>query len=239
MTLEQVESAGRPLRADAERNRTRILVAAAEVFARRGLDAGLDEIARQAGVGTGTVYRRFPDKAMLIDALFENRIDTLIEVVEAALAMPDAWDGLVHFLETSIEMQQADRGLKELLFGEGCPAKAAQDSRFAGKIAGLHPRIAELVARAQASGQLRPDVSVTDLAVLQFMLHAVGTFAGPVEPALWRRQLAISLDGLRAERAAVTPLPLEPLSFEQLESLCLPARTADRPAHHHHHDHRF
>src|SRR6187551_3752942 len=113
VTLEQIENLGRPLRADAERNRRRILVAAAEVFAKRGLDAGLDEIARHAGVGTGTVYRRFPDKALLIDALFESRIDSLLEVARTALARPDAWDGLVHFLEKSIEMQQADRGLKE------------------------------------------------------------------------------------------------------------------------------
>jgi AcrR family transcriptional regulator len=236
MTLEQTENLGRPLRADAERNRRRILVAAAEVFAKRGLDAGLDEIARHAGVGTGTVYRRFPDKAILIDALFESQIDNLIEVAETALAMPDAWDGLVHFLEKSIEMQQADRGLKELLFGEGCPGAAQHGgSRFANKIDRLHPTIAEIVDRAKAAGQLRADVSVTDLAVLQFMLHGVGTFAAAVEPQLWRRQLAISLDGLRAERVAATPLPLVPLSLDQLEGLCTPARTTEV----HRHQHRY
>src|SRR3954451_20998189 len=107
------------LRADAERNRRRLLAAAAEVFARRGLEAGLDEIARHAGVGTGTVYRRFPDKSLLIDALFESRFQDLVAVAESALVMDDPWAGLVWFLERSITMQQADRGLKELLFGAG------------------------------------------------------------------------------------------------------------------------
>lgn len=235
MTLEQIKNLGRPLRADAERNRRRILVAAAEVFAKRGLDAGLDEIARHAGVGTGTVYRRFPDKALLIEALFDSRMDDLIEVAETALAMPDAWAGLVHFLESSIEMQLADRGLKELLFGECGPAGPnAVHSRFAAKKDSLIPTLSEMVDRAKAAGQLRPDVSVTDLAVLQFMLHGVGAFTAPVEPGLWRRQLAILLDGLRLERASITPLPSVPLSFNQLESLCKPPANTTIQAHHHH-----
>jgi AcrR family transcriptional regulator len=233
MTLEQINNLGRPLRADAERNRRRILAAAAEVFAKRGLDAGLDEIARHAGVGTGTVYRRFPDKAMLIEALFDSRFDDLIELAETALAMPDAWDGLVHFLERSVEMQQADRGLKELLFGEGCPGRTGiGGARFA-KLDSLVPTILAIVDRAKAAGQLRPDVSATDLAVIQFMLHGVGTFSAGVEPELWRRQLAIMLDGLRADRPAVTPLPLLPLSLEQLEAICMPGPPATVVHHHH------
>jgi AcrR family transcriptional regulator len=234
VTLEQIKNLDRPLRADAERNRRRILVAAAEVFAKRGLDAGLDEIARHAGVGTGTVYRRFPDKAILIDALFESRIDALFEVAEKAFAMPDAWAGLVYFLETSIEMQQADRGLKELLFGEGCaPGGPAKASRFAAKLNTLLPMISAIVDRAKATGQLRADVDPTDLAVIQFMLHGVGTLTAPVEPHLWRRQLAILLDGLRADRKEVTPLPVMPLSFDQLQTVCMPPTTQIH-AHHHH-----
>jgi AcrR family transcriptional regulator len=236
MPLEQIENLGRPLRADAERNRRRILAAAAEVFAKRGLDAGLDEIARHAGVGTGTVYRRFPDKAMLIDALFESRIDALVEVAETALARPDAWDGLVHFLVTSIEMQQADRGLKQLLFGERCPAGASPaGARFAAKLDSLMPTIAQIVDRAKAAGQLRMDVGVTDLAVIQFMLHGVGTFAAAVEPELWRRQLTILLDGLRVERTGITPLPLVPLTVGQLETICMPGPPPTVVHAHHHH----
>ena len=230
MTLEQIENLGRPLRADAERNRRRILVAAAEVFAKRGLDAGLDEIARHAGVGTGTVYRRFPDKTQLIEALFESRIDAAIEVAENALADPDPWLGLVAFLEKSIEMQQADRGLKELLFGEGFATGHPDHSRFTTKTDRIFPIISQIVERAQASGQLRPDVSPSDLAMIQFMLHGLGAFATPAEPQLWRRQLTILLDGLRTERTEVTPLPLEPISLVELKSLCM-----HRTAHAHHH----
>jgi AcrR family transcriptional regulator len=235
LTLEQIENLGRPLRADAERNRRRILVAAAEVFAKRGLDAGLDEIARHAGVGTGTVYRRFPDKSILIDALFESRITAIVELAESALAAPDPWDGLTQFLENSIEMQLADRGLKELLFGEGCAGATgtAGSARFTAKLDALVPLLTALVERAKVAGQLRSDVSVTDLAVIQFMLHGVGMFSSSVEPELWRRQLGILLDGLRAERDTATVLPLVPLSVPQLRAICMPAPTTAVHPHHH------
>jgi AcrR family transcriptional regulator len=92
----------RPLRRDAERNRQRILAAAGELFAERGLSVTLDDIARHAGVGVGTVYRRFPDKNELIDALFEDRLKALCAAAEAALASDDPWDGLVLFLERGV-----------------------------------------------------------------------------------------------------------------------------------------
>src|SRR5580692_7177997 len=83
----------RPLRRDAERNRQRILAAAAAVFTERGLDATLDEVARAAGVGVGTVYRRFPDKETLVSELFRDRIDALVTVAEEACAAADPWHG--------------------------------------------------------------------------------------------------------------------------------------------------
>src|SRR5690349_24529453 len=89
----------RPLRADAERNRARILAAAAEVFADRGLDASLDDIAAAAGVGVGTVYRRFPDKDALIDALFEVKIDRARALATEALEFEDPWEGFVFFID--------------------------------------------------------------------------------------------------------------------------------------------
>src|SRR4051794_21946295 len=103
------------LRADAARNRERILAAAAEAFAGGGLTVTLDEIARRAGVGVGTVYRRFPDKDVLIDALFEQRIAELVALAVEAREAPDAWTGLVHFFEAGLALQAADRGLKEVL----------------------------------------------------------------------------------------------------------------------------
>src|SRR5689334_3613864 len=91
--------APRPLRRDAERNRQAILRAAAEVFTTRGLGASLDDVARHAGVGVGTVYRRFPDKESLAEALFEERFEAMAALAEKALAEPDSWTGLVSFLE--------------------------------------------------------------------------------------------------------------------------------------------
>ena len=89
----------RPLRADAERNRQRILDAAADLFAERGLQVSLDEVAERAGVGVGTVYRRFPDREALIDALFQVRVEEFIGIAREAAADPDAWAGLTRFIE--------------------------------------------------------------------------------------------------------------------------------------------
>src|SRR3954466_15110906 len=98
----------RPLRADAARNRARLLAAAKTVFAERGLDATMDEVARRAGVGVGTAYRRFRNRDDLIAALFEERLDEFMEILDTALADPDPWRGLSAFLERWMEMQAAD-----------------------------------------------------------------------------------------------------------------------------------
>src|SRR3954452_12515157 len=107
----------RPLRRDAERNRQRLLHAAAAAFAEGGLSVTMDEIARCAGVGVGTVYRRFPDKEVLIEALFEQRIDELVALAREARDHPEPFAGLVQFFETFLAVQAADRGLKEVLLG--------------------------------------------------------------------------------------------------------------------------
>src|SRR3954449_11052411 len=92
------------LRKDAERNRQRIVDAATELFAERGLAVTLNDIAHHADVGVGTVYRRFPDKDLLIDALFEERVQEMLDLAEESLACEDAWQGLVSFLEGSLEL---------------------------------------------------------------------------------------------------------------------------------------
>src|SRR5919204_6811010 len=142
----------RPLRKDAERNRRRILDAARDLFAERGLAVTLNDIAHHAGVGVGTVYRRFPDKAQLIDGLFEQRLEEIGELLQAAARDPDPWRGLTGFLERTLALQAADRGLKELLLG----APGAWE-RVAQTRAQLRTHATELVARARAAGKLRPD----------------------------------------------------------------------------------
>src|SRR3954447_5600139 len=104
------EAAERPLRSDAERNRQRILAAAAEVFAERGLGVSLDDVAAAAGVGVGTVYRRFPDKDSLIEALFEQKIHGIEELARTSLEIEDAWEAFSGFMRAMCRMQAEDRG---------------------------------------------------------------------------------------------------------------------------------
>jgi AcrR family transcriptional regulator len=199
------------LRRDAERNRQRILAAAADAFATGGLAVTMDEIARCAGVGVGTVYRRFPDKELLIEALFEQRIDELVALAEAAREEPDPFAGLERFFESFLATQAADRGLKEVLLGT---------ARGEGRIAHARDRIApvvdDLVERAHASGQLRADVAASDLALLQFMLGALIDYTSDVDPEAWRRLLGVVLDGLRTRRDGPSPLPRPALDDAQI-----------------------
>src|SRR6195952_3724769 len=110
------ETPERPLRKDAARNRERILGAAGEVFAERGLGVTLDDIAHHAGVGVGTVYRRFEDKEQLIDALFEQRVGAIITSAEESRELAEPWLALEHFLVVTLEAQSRDQGLREIVF---------------------------------------------------------------------------------------------------------------------------
>jgi AcrR family transcriptional regulator len=202
----------RPLRRDAERNRQRILAAAADAFAQGGLAVTMDEIARCAGVGVGTVYRRFPDKELLIEALFEQRIDELVALAEVARDDPDPFAGLARFFETFLAVQAADRGLKDVVLGTARGAGRATRARER-----IGPIVDDLRARACEAGDLRPDVAASDLALIQFLLGAVIDFTHDVAPDTWRRMLAIVLDGLRPSRAAPSPLPAPALDEAQLD----------------------
>src|SRR3954468_1396688 len=155
----------RPLRRDAERNRQRILDAARAAFAEEGLSVTLDEIARRASVGVGTIYRRFPDKEQLIDALFETRMQEFAAQAEEALHADDPWAGLVRFLERATEQHACDRGFKEVALS-GVHGR----DRVARARALMFPLVSRLVARAQADGSLRADVDPTDMPLLQMML---------------------------------------------------------------------
>jgi AcrR family transcriptional regulator len=204
----------RRLRRDAERNRERILAAASEVFTERGLDATLDEVARAAGVGVGTVYRRFPDKEALVAALFRDRFDTIVTVAEQACDAADPWQGLVGYLEFAGATMASDVGLRQLMmFGtydrdQVCYARDR-----------MLPVITRLVERAQASGDLRADFSAPDVKMIAFMVACIAEYASPVAPDVWRRYLGMIIDGLRPARDGVTPLPVPPLTRGQLGDL--------------------
>jgi AcrR family transcriptional regulator len=203
---------GRPLRSDAERNRQRILSAAGQVFAERGLGATMDEIAARAGVGVGTVYRRYPEKELLIDALFEERIEELAQVGEQALAAEDPWQGLIAYLEAAIAQQAANRGLRDLLlsstYGHDRVARARER---------LQPITTQLLERAQKDGQLRPDLAANDVPLLYLMLGAIVDYTRDVEPAAWRRYFALVADSLQPRRTEPNPLPTGPLQDDQVD----------------------
>ena len=200
----------RPLRRDAVRNRELILATAAEVFAEQGLDAGYDEIARRAGIGVGTVYRRFPERSELVQALFESRIEEMVAIAQEAVSQQDPWAGLTMFLERLLERQVTDRGLKEVMvqtMSEGDHVAVGRER--------LGPMIDDLIARAQATGALRSDVGSTDIGMHIMLLSSMTT---PEQPDLWRRYLALLLDGLRA-RTDQAPLPLAAPADEAMHEL--------------------
>ena len=215
--------ADRPLRRDAERNRQRILEAAREAFAHDGLSVTLDEIGRRAGVGVGTVYRRFPDKEQLIDALFEDRINDLVVLVEHCLGFADAWEGLIHFLERATQEQACDRGFKEVALSGSVGFERCSRVREL-----MFPLVSRLVVRAQAGGELRADLAPTDLPLLQLMLGFLSECTRDVDPDVWRRYLGIITDGLRTRRDQPTTLPHDPLTPEQTQLTMQAASPAAR-----------
>jgi len=207
------EDTVRPLRRDAELNRQRILKAAAEVFNERGLDVSLDEIARYAGVGVGTVYRRFRTKEELVEALFLDRLDQIAAVADEAFEAPDPWSGLVCFMERMAELMAGNLGLRQMLmfatYGEDLVAVARRRNA---------PLVQRLVEQAQAAGQLRTDLKQTDIPFIVFILTEAAHLAQAANPDIWRRYLTLILDGMRPERAGVTPLPVAAMRPEEMET---------------------
>jgi AcrR family transcriptional regulator len=197
--------ASRPLRRDARENRDRILVAARAAFAELGLDAGVEEIAGRAGVGMGTLYRRFPTKDALIDAVFEEHLDRLAAAAEQALQEPDPWEGLLGYLACVVRLQSSDRGFSEIL-----GAHFDSEQLIARARTRIRPLVVEVVLRAQAAGSLRPDVAYEDISVLLWSTGRVVDATRDVAPQFWERYLALLVDGLRAGSA--TPLPRPPLT---------------------------
>jgi AcrR family transcriptional regulator len=214
----------RPLRRDAERNRQEILLAARAAFAERGVEVTLDEIAQRAGVGVGTVYRRYANKDELIDELYEDIVGELVTVAEAALAQADPWKGLTDFLEQSLARQASNLALKDLL-PEGSPRGRERVARARERVA---PLGTELIERAKQSGRLRPDVTESDIATIHMMVGAVIDSTRTTQPDAWRRYLGILLDGLRTRRNA--PTDLTPIAPGQPQGDCAPGTITRRPA---------
>jgi AcrR family transcriptional regulator len=192
----------RPLRADAQRNHDRIVVAAGEAFAELGLDVSMEEIARRAGVGPATLYRRFPNKQALLRAIFEAGLAKLEPTLAAAAAQDDAWEGLLAGMSTLLEAQAANMALVQVLAAAGELTLLKDELR-----ARVFEPLDALFARAQASGQVRADLDPRELHLLIRMVSCTTEpdDAG-ASAATWRRYLTLLADALRTP----TPTPLPP-----------------------------
>jgi AcrR family transcriptional regulator len=181
----------RPLRRDAQRNRERILAAAKQLFAERGIDATLDDVAARAGVGVGTVYRRYPNKDALLDELYEEGIIEFVTLAEESLANPDAWQALIGFIERIEEGFAANRALEQLVMRSTRVRERRAHAREQ-----LMAPIAAVIERAKADGRLRSDFEAGDIAMIHTMLSAVVRETHDTSPDLWRRYLGLIVDGL-------------------------------------------
>jgi AcrR family transcriptional regulator len=201
--------AERPLRSDARRNRERLIASARELLASEGVDVSVDEITRHAGLGMGTLYRHFPTKDELVDAVLEDAFADLVELAEHAAASEDAWAGLTDFMEQALASHVANRGLKDVLATRGHGARRAQAMRDR-----IRPLLRKVIERAQAQGTLRADFTAEDLSLVFWAAGRVIERTADIAPEQWRRHLGLLLDGLRAP--AATPLPVPALTQRQL-----------------------
>lgn len=205
------------LRADAARNRALVLAAAERLFATRGLDVSMQDVAEAAGVGVGTVFRRFATKDELVAAVIDARLAELISLGEAAItrSAEEPWPAFRDYVVAAIEVHVRDRGLMDAIGSEQA-MQPAHDRATAQLVTVLR----ELVARAVAAGELRPDVTAEDVTVLQCALgRASCMLVSALEPEAWRRSCALLLDGMRAG-AARTPLtPAMPAYEDVLRQL--------------------
>jgi AcrR family transcriptional regulator len=201
---------GRKLRSDARRNRERILASARTLLARDGVEASVEEITREAGVGMGTLYRHFATKEELVDAVLEDAFAELVELARQASSEEDPWVGLTSFLEQALALHCSNRGLKDVL------ASREHGRQREAMRARIRPLLRRLIERAQEQGTLRSDFTAEDLPLVFWTGHRVIETTATVAPDYWRRYLGLLLDGLRAE--AATPLPRPPLTQSQLRA---------------------
>jgi AcrR family transcriptional regulator len=190
-TSDQTHTA-RPLRADARRNREAVLAAARKAFATDGLDAQMDEIARRAKVGVGTVYRHFPTKEALLEALWQDKMERIVGLTKDALENPDPWGGVVQMFERGTEMQADDLGWCEAV-GAMRPGGLTAETAPPEMLEATN----ELLTRAKRAGSLRKDFEFDDVSRVFCAMAGVISAQGPDarEPFL-----RVILDGLRVPR---------------------------------------
>ena len=193
------------MRADAERNRERVLDAARELFAEQGLDASTNEVARRAGVGVATLFRRFPTRDDLVGAVFADRMAAYVAATDEALADPDPWRGFCGYIERVCRMQADDRGFADVLTLTFPTAKALEDDRNRAAEA-----LGVLLDRAKASGRLRQDFTHQDVPLILMANAGVVTATRNAAPDAWKRLVGFLIQAFAAEAAQPLPEPPTP-----------------------------
>lgn len=198
----------RPLRADAERNRERIVSAAARLFAEQGLSVPLEDVARAAGVGVATLYRRFPTRTDLAIAAFERNMASYEEAVDKALDNPHPWEAFRNLVYEICALQASDPGLRALLT-TAFPASSVIEQRATEAI----DKLGQVIARAQQDGRLRPDIGIADIVVMLLADQGVLEATREHAPDAWRRFAALMVDAFRVgpREALPPPTPAEEL----------------------------
>lgn len=191
----------RTLRADARRNRKAVIDAARQLFAERGLDAQMPDVARAANVGVGTVYRHFPTKDHLIAAIAAQQFNRMADRGREDLELADAWEGICDFIRFAIQVQADDRGLCEVM------GSRPEVMDTAARAAGLPELCDKLVKRAQQSGQLRSDLDWEDVPMIACGIGHVTHAGPPASVGRWPRLVELILDGLRAPASGSLPRP--------------------------------
>ncbi|MGA5761453.1 TetR/AcrR family transcriptional regulator [Nonomuraea bangladeshensis] len=215
---------GPGLRADAERNRERILDAARRLYASHGLGVSMACIAREAGVGKATLSRRFAGRAELINAVFADRLDAYAAAVTEALADPDPWHGFVGYVQGLCAMQAADRGFAEVLAMTFPAAKALEKRRDE-----TYDSFLELIARAKATGRLRDDFADQDLIILLMANAGVIAATADAAPDTWRRLVGHMLRAWAAPGADLPPLDQAPAPTALYRAMVRLTRHASGP----------
>ncbi|WP_028479789.1 TetR/AcrR family transcriptional regulator [Nocardia sp. CNY236] len=207
-----VASPPRRLRADAARNQQRIIAAARELFADHGLEITLDDVADHAGVGVGTVYRRFTNKKELIVEVFHQTLNECADAADTAYQHSDPWLGLVEFFEYACRRMATDRGFSEVML----EFEDTEADRL-GVRERIEAAVTAICTRARDAGALAEGVEPGDFFALVNMVDRVADFARPVNPDAWQRYMAIALNGIRAQCMPRQPLSTPPLTDDEVE----------------------
>jgi AcrR family transcriptional regulator len=203
------EPAELSVRKDVLRNRGKIVAAAREIFAREGLGASLEPIAKAAGVGNATLYRHFPTRSALWEAVLADPLREVLAVVDEALRLEDTGDGIAHYLKGTLAIESRRGGFAALM------TTRYEDAPFLAELRGaIQQGVDALVTRAVEEKAIRADVTETDFAVIAVALSTVVQATRAVAPDVWQRMLGIVLDGLRPLDAR--PLPAPPLKPNQV-----------------------